>query len=74
MKDTVTTVGTLDFWKVFEALGRIIGDKYGLEVTLISLKKGMETTALNLEKKNPTNGRFWLNLREQVGIYQPFKA
>lgn len=38
MKDTITTVGTLDPWKAFEALGRIIGDKYGVEVKLLSLR------------------------------------
>jgi len=39
MKDTVTTVGTLDPWKAFEALGRIIGDKNGVEVNLLSLRE-----------------------------------
>ncbi|WP_312427110.1 hypothetical protein [Lacrimispora sp.] len=43
MKDTVTTVGTLDPWKAFEALGRIIGDKYGVEVKLLSLRDKNET-------------------------------
>lgn len=38
MKDTVTFIGTLDPWKAFEALGRIIGDKYGVEVKLKSLR------------------------------------
>lgn len=38
MKDTITTVGTLDPWKAFEALGTIIGNKYGVEVKLLSLR------------------------------------
>ncbi|MDR1547844.1 MAG: hypothetical protein LBT06_04555 [Hungatella sp.] len=50
MKDTITTVGTLDPWKAFEALGRIIGDKYGAEVKLISLRE-KETNEYNSEKE-----------------------
>jgi hypothetical protein len=42
MKDTVTIVGTLDPWKAFEALGRIIGDKNGVEVNLLSLRDKKE--------------------------------
>lgn len=43
MEDTITTVGTLDPWKAFEALGRIIGDKYGVEVKLLSLRDENES-------------------------------
>jgi hypothetical protein len=51
MEDTITTVGTLDPWKAFEALGRIIGDKYGVEVKILSLRDKRESAKDESEKE-----------------------
>lgn len=51
MKNTITTVGTLDLWKTFETLGRIIGDKYGVEVKLLSLRDKRESAKDESEKE-----------------------
>ena len=38
-EDTVTCVGELNVWKAFETLGKLLGQQYGADVRLVSLKK-----------------------------------
>lgn len=38
-EDTVRFVGELNVWKAYETLGRLLGQQYGADVKLVSLKK-----------------------------------
>lgn len=40
--DTVTIRGTFDPLKAYQSLARIIGDRYGVEITVKSVKKESE--------------------------------
>lgn len=46
-EDTGTFIGELNVWKAYETLGKLLGQQYGVDVKLVSLKKKDGTEVIN---------------------------